>query len=641
MERQSDRLFHCENTSDLCLQELQTAQNQVQTLQAKIRISEDRNRLLQKRLGEMEVELRVVREEAQNQERSLQNLTDSLSCKEQEVFDLLRVVEEQNRALCSGHKQDSSPHFLELLKEQNDVIKALRSGLNSDQDQNQVWILKEQLKKTQDLQEQELVSELQRLRGRLRADFGPDRRLILGLDAQDEAPEAGGAVLDLGYETCEKSETEPERDTSSPEFDDLEMCLSLEPKLHWNSATYRPSEEQHSAPYRSSEEQHSATYRPSEEQHSATYRPSEEQHSATYRPSEEQHSATYRPSEEQHSATYRPSEEQHSATYRPSEEQHSATYRPSEEQHSATYRPAEEQHMKELLSRVESLENQIKTDSRTETEDKTGLISLVHLQARELSRLRQILRESRGLVQILVQSRTEQLKGLESLLVSREPDFTLGQTLREQLQETHRVTERLYSKISLKELPEDPDDKTELLAMRLSKELQQKDALIQSLRSKLSPDTPTENSDQSDCISYMSDGQLSNQDDDLGSETFSELQISQSEQSIHNSDQSERSFNYKSQSERSLHYNDQSERSFNYKSQSERSLHYNDQSERSLHYNDQSETNLHYSGQSERSFNYKANQREACTTAANRSLSLVTGSLAPVSRLSLLPKTFP
>ncbi|XP_055021065.1 myomegalin-like [Boleophthalmus pectinirostris] len=1023
LEEQSGQLSHCEVTSEQCLKELQDAQNQVRTLQTKIRISEDRNRMLQKRLGEMEVELRIVREEAQNQERNLQNLTDSLCSKDQEVADLLRVVEDQNRTLSTGlaqvnpgdaaavqselfslqlaldsaHRalrtrertekdlrgalervesdlrgalqrgrerlqhnqelvqildqtrthlrdseeqlrdqqnqvkrlnqdhnqiigdlkerlrqkeemvqvqkdllestdqdsqvqklrhvlqdreqdlqrvlldrtrslaqskelqellrdknqdlqtqkqvllsnqetirslevlvrgqslqveqlrdslrksglkeelvqselnrslserdsvvrslqeilqerdqevqdlrsflsqnpllpddvmhqlklrlqlkdrllqevmsqrtrqiqeqqdqvqeltrtidqrdqyiQDLSPRFLELLKEQSDTLKELRtqlsSGLNPDQnlDQNpdedlvkdEVWILKEQLKKTQEHQHQtqqdledknhlvkKLVLELQRLRGRLHADCDPDRSLILGLESEEEVPVSGdedtaefrgpqrhkgpqcgpqcgpqmleqllqqkkavdrelhelktqvhktgfsslsqirkalldlrtqnqklrwevmsqreevmsqreevmsqqeevmsqreevmsqqeeamsqqeehsdqweawdseltfdpaqnstipqesplhrGAV-DLGYETCEKSETEAERDTSSPEFDDLEMCLSLDHGSNWwNTQGWDQDHDQ-------DQDQNQDEDLDQDHNQTPTLSPD---HSAHHRPREVQ--------ELQKLVQHLKSELNRSKiqVQRLQVQRLQTSLRPQSEAGSNI-----DPDLADLLNRVETLENQIKTEPRTENKDKskTGFLAVVHLQARELSHLRQVLRESRGLVQILVQSLSEHLKGLESLLTSREPDYSLGQKLREDLQELHRVMERLSTKISLKELPEDPDDKTELLAMRLSKELQQKDLLIQSLRSKLRPDTPSDSSDQSECISYVSDEQLSNQDEDLGSETNSELQMKQSQTS--------------GQSEHNIHYSVQSDGSINTHGQSE------------------------------------------------------------------------
>ncbi|CDQ93049.1 unnamed protein product, partial [Oncorhynchus mykiss] len=56
---------------------------------------------LQVRLGDMECELRLVREEAQRQERNVLNLTDTVNSKDTEAAELYRVVEEQNDMLCS------------------------------------------------------------------------------------------------------------------------------------------------------------------------------------------------------------------------------------------------------------------------------------------------------------------------------------------------------------------------------------------------------------------------------------------------------------------------------------------------------------------------------------------------------------
>uniref|UniRef100_A0A096M7W9 Si:ch211-242b18.1 n=1 Tax=Poecilia formosa TaxID=48698 RepID=A0A096M7W9_POEFO len=56
---------------------------------------------LQERLAAMELQLRSAQDEAQQQERLIQNLTDGVGSKETEVSDLSRALEEQNQALRS------------------------------------------------------------------------------------------------------------------------------------------------------------------------------------------------------------------------------------------------------------------------------------------------------------------------------------------------------------------------------------------------------------------------------------------------------------------------------------------------------------------------------------------------------------
>ncbi|KAF6721984.1 Myomegalin [Oryzias melastigma] len=98
---QQDQLSQYESAAGQCVAELATAQNQVCSLQAKIRESESRNQKLQERLAGMELELRSAREEAQQQERNTQNLSDVVNSKEAESAELCRVIDEQNRMLCS------------------------------------------------------------------------------------------------------------------------------------------------------------------------------------------------------------------------------------------------------------------------------------------------------------------------------------------------------------------------------------------------------------------------------------------------------------------------------------------------------------------------------------------------------------
>uniref|UniRef100_A0AAV2KNI6 CCHC-type domain-containing protein n=1 Tax=Knipowitschia caucasica TaxID=637954 RepID=A0AAV2KNI6_KNICA len=399
-----------EEVTEEFLQQLLQAQTQVQTLQNKIRISEDRNRLLLKRLGEMEVEVRTVRQEVQV----------SLYCREPED----RVLKEPSLL---QQKTILDQELYEVKTEAQKTGKALLD---------------------------------------LRAQNQELRQEVMSQHQETFDHRRGGAVLDMGYETCDRSETEAERDISSPEFDDLEMCLSLD--------------------------------------HSADLWRSQNQGS-------DQDQVQVKDQDKDQDLSHR------SAHGQVLELQLLVKHLQSELNRSKVQDPE----LTDLLDRVETLENQIKSEARTENQDESRTGHLVHLQARELSHLRQVLRESRSLVQILLQSLTEQLQGLADLQASGGEH---GRT--EQLQEIHQLTQRLYKKISLKQLPEEPEDKSELLAMRLSKELHQKDRLIQSLRSELQQDNPTD-SDQSECSSYMSEELSSNQDTDL----YSDLRMDQSQSS--------------------------------------------------------------------------------------------------------------
>lgn len=112
VEEQQSQLNQYECAAGQCVNELQKAQLQVQSLQAKIQESEANNMVtpispvlmwfsifafesdvplasrlqkLQEKLSEMERELRSIRQAAQNQERTIQGLTESNSTKDREV----------------------------------------------------------------------------------------------------------------------------------------------------------------------------------------------------------------------------------------------------------------------------------------------------------------------------------------------------------------------------------------------------------------------------------------------------------------------------------------------------------------------------------------------------------------------------
>ncbi|XP_032382894.1 myomegalin [Etheostoma spectabile] len=129
---QQGRLSQYEGAAGQCVGELQKAQDQVCSLQAKIRESETRNQKLQERLGEMELELRSAREEAQRQERSIQNITDTAQSKEAEAAELYQVVEEQNKMLCSlkelAHRSQLQVSGPDSVRGQGEVL-ALQGSL--------------------------------------------------------------------------------------------------------------------------------------------------------------------------------------------------------------------------------------------------------------------------------------------------------------------------------------------------------------------------------------------------------------------------------------------------------------------------------------------------------------------------------
>ncbi|EDL38942.1 myomegalin isoform 5 [Mus musculus] len=112
--------------------------------------------------------------------------------------------------------------------------------------------------------------------------------------------------------------------------------------------------------------------------------------------------------------------------------------------------------------------------------------SLIQDQARELSYLRQKIREGRGICYLLTQHAKDTVKSFEDLLRSNDIDYYLGQSFREQLAQGGQLTERLTSKLSTKDHKSEKEEAgLEPLALRLSRELQEKEKVIEVLQAKL------------------------------------------------------------------------------------------------------------------------------------------------------------
>ncbi|KAM6262086.1 LOW QUALITY PROTEIN: myomegalin-like [Porphyrio hochstetteri] len=153
--------------------------------------------------------------------------------------------------------------------------------------------------------------------------------------------------------------------------------------------------------------------------------------------------------------------------------------------------------------------------------------SLIQAQARELSHLRQTLREGRGVSRSLAQHLRDALRSFEDLLRGTDIDYYLGQGFREQLAQGRQLAERLSDKLGTRDR-QDGEDKTshELLALRLSRELQEKEKVIESLEAKLqerceSPGSsrpPSESSRSATSASFVSEGLEPCSDGDVASE---------------------------------------------------------------------------------------------------------------------------
>ena len=79
--------------------------------------------------------------------------------------------------------------------------------------------------------------------------------------------------------------------------------------------------------------------------------------------------------------------------------------------------------------------------------------SLIQAQARELSHLRQTLREGRGVSRSLAQHLRDALRSFEDLLRGTDIDYYLGQGFREQLAQGRQLAERLSDKLGTSKYP--------------------------------------------------------------------------------------------------------------------------------------------------------------------------------------------
>ncbi|XP_055459674.1 myomegalin-like isoform X12 [Psammomys obesus] len=150
--------------------------------------------------------------------------------------------------------------------------------------------------------------------------------------------------------------------------------------------------------------------------------------------------------------------------------------------------------LESLIQRVSQLEAQLpktglegKLDEELRAASWPGKYdSLIQDQARELSYLRQKIREGRGICYLLTQHAKDTVKSFEDLLRSNDIDYYLGQSFREQLAQGGQLTERLTSKLSTKDHKSEKEEAgLEPLALRLSRELQEKEKVIEVLQAKL------------------------------------------------------------------------------------------------------------------------------------------------------------
>ncbi|XP_016091230.1 myomegalin isoform X8 [Sinocyclocheilus grahami] len=488
-------------------------------------------------------EVKLLVEQKRAVERELMELKSQLEktgfsslSQMRKAFFTLRSENEELNIMVTGRKPQNDGQKSTSDRCDGQLVDAVGIEPNERQPMcDQTVRLKSDLEQVQqesrELQERLMVSEatVQAQAEQLK-DY---RELLTETSIQQDNKQVQVDIQDLGYETCGRSENEAEREeTSSPEFDDLELCTSL---------TYRGGGSQWwggSSSLNSGKTEHGVTYL---QQLVEDLRGQLSQSQALIR--------SLRAQTRDHTPVSTPrkvnwgldnSEAQSTA-------EEDEGWQSSDGFGSLPRQPKKDRELQELVSRVTSLEEQLRKGKGHSEDGKAvnwpgKFDTLIQAQARELSHLRQRMREGRGVCHILTQHLGDTTKTFEELLRSNDIDYYMGQSFRDQLSQSISLAQRVSTKISGRDHSEVPDDKSghELLAIRLSKELQQKDKLIESLRSKLDQhqrsDTPTSShalsvtTDQSDGTSFVSDDHGStNEDLELCSELDAASEYGQEE----------------------------------------------------------------------------------------------------------------
>ncbi|XP_034753076.1 myomegalin-like isoform X5 [Etheostoma cragini] len=122
--------------------------------------------------------------------------------------------------------------------------------------------------------------------------------------------------------------------------------------------------------------------------------------------------------------------------------------------------------------------------TRSRSTSPARLDSLVQSQARELSQLRQQIKESRRLGTLHRRQLDELSKAFKELLQAGKVDYCMGEAVKEQLDKSLSILDRLEGRLDKGEPCLDNEDMVALeLSRRLAKELQEKNRLIQRLQS--------------------------------------------------------------------------------------------------------------------------------------------------------------
>ncbi|XP_028328312.1 myomegalin isoform X5 [Gouania willdenowi] len=353
-----------------------------------------------------------------------------------------------------------------------------------------------------------------------------DYRDLLKTSVQQASKQVQVDLQDLGYETCGRSENEAEReDTSSPEFDDLEMCTSLSHHQDGEGVGGGWLDPKRCGP---SGDESALLHHLVQDLRSQLSRCHKVIRGLQIRVRSLSTTSDYASSLERTPCKVNWAFE---TSLAPSAAEEDEGWMSDTQGTVCGSKPSSE--LQELVSRVASLEAQLKNKGKAEEEKcptwpDRKYNSLIQAQARELSHLRQRMREGQGVIHILSQHLGDTTKAFEELLRANDIDYYMGQSFREQLAHSSALVHRVGTKISSGESVENSEDKIghELLTIRLSKELQQKDQIISSLHTKLQQrvETPSschalsETTEPSDRTSLASDEYQTNEDLDMCSD---------------------------------------------------------------------------------------------------------------------------
>ncbi|CDQ98525.1 unnamed protein product, partial [Oncorhynchus mykiss] len=302
------------------------------------------------------------------------------------------------------------------------------------------------------------------------------RELLTETSVEQDSKQVQVDLQDLGYETCGRSENEAEReDASSPELDDLEMCTSLSHQQDYEPAgVWFHGDGGVGGAYDEGEESVTGSLQQLvQDLRSKLARCHKVIRGLQLRVRSLSTTSDYASSLEHPPRKVNWAFE---ATPAPSGVEEDEGW--MSDSLGPRMEPKPSRELRELMSRVASLEAQLKSSrlegkGRAVEEGKCATWpgkynTLIQAQARELSHLRQMMREGRGVCHILTQHLGDTTKAFEELLRANDIDYYMGQSFREQLAQSTALAQRVGTKISGRDRAELHDDKMghELLALR-------------------------------------------------------------------------------------------------------------------------------------------------------------------------------